>query len=84
MQTPAGHFKDRLLGFARRLRFPKLLAITAALFLADLFIPDFIPFADELLLGLLAMILASVKQRRRDSLEAEHADRAPRMTLPPE
>jgi hypothetical protein len=84
MKTPAGHFKDRLLGYARRLRFPKLLAITAALFLVDLFIPDIIPFADELLLGLVTMILASIKQRRRDSVEAARADQAPRVTAPPE
>ena len=80
MQTPAGYFKDRLLGYARQLRFPKLFAITVLLFLTDLFIPDFIPFADELLLGLVAMILASVKQRRRDSLEAVHPAEAPRLT----
>jgi hypothetical protein len=84
MKTPAGHFKDRLLGYARRLRFPKLLAITAALFFVDLFIPDFIPFADELLLGLVTMILASIKQRRRDSVEASRADEAPRLAAPQE
>ena len=77
MQTPAGHVKDRLLRSARRLRFPKLLAVTVVLFLADLCIPDVIPFADELLLGLLAIILASVKQRRRDSLESARSDQAP-------
>ncbi len=84
MPTPAGNLKDRLLGYARRLRFPKLLAITAALFLVDLFIPDFIPFADELLLGLVTMILASIKQRRRDSVEAARANQAPRVIAPPE
>ena len=77
MQTPAGHVKDRLLRSARRLRFPKLLAVTVILFLADLCIPDFIPFADELLLGLLAIILASIKQRRRDTLEAARTPQAP-------
>ena len=84
MQTPAGHFKDRLLGYARRLRFPKLLAITVVLFLADLVIPDLIPFVDELLLGLVALILASIKQRRRDSLESARADQTPRITATPE
>ena len=38
--------------FAAKLRFPTLFLITAGLFLLDLVIPDVIPFADELLLGL--------------------------------
>ncbi len=49
--------------FAAELRFPKLLAITAALFILDLIIPDMIPFADEILLGLLSLLLASLKKR---------------------
>jgi hypothetical protein len=50
--------------FAAGLRFPKLLAITAALFILDLIIPDMIPFADEILLGLLSLLLASLKRSR--------------------
>jgi hypothetical protein len=68
MQTPAGYFKERLLGYAKRLRFPRLLAATATLFVIDLVVPDIIPFADEVLLGLVTMVLASLKQRRRDSV----------------
>ena len=49
--------------FAAGLRFPKLLAVTAALFILDLIIPDMIPFADEILLGLLSLLLASLKKR---------------------
>ena len=41
------------------MRFPTLFAIAGALFLLDLLIPDFIPFADELLLGLVTLMLAS-------------------------
>ena len=46
-------------------RLPKRLggALTAGLFLLDLIIPDVIPMADELLLGLAAMILASWRKR---------------------
>lgn len=68
MQTPAGYLKERLLGYAKRLRFPRLLAATATLFVVDLFVPDLIPFVDELLLGLVTMVLASIKQQRRDNL----------------
>ena len=61
--TPQRVLMDRLLRFAAGLRFPKLLAITAALFILDLIIPDMIPFADEILLGLLSLLLASLKKR---------------------
>ena len=54
-----------LLRFAAGLRFPTLFWITAGLFLFDLLIPDFVPFADELLLGLLALLFASLKRRPR-------------------
>ncbi len=43
---------------ASRLKFPQLLAVTAGLFLLDLFIPDLIPFADEILLGLATALFA--------------------------
>lgn len=55
---------DRLLRFAAGLRFPKLLMVTAALFVLDLIVPDVIPFVDEILLGLLSLLLASIKKRK--------------------
>ena len=55
-----------LLRYASRLRFPWLVAITATLFVLDLAIPDFVPFADEVLLGLLTIALASFRRRNRD------------------
>lgn len=61
--TPQGLILERLLRFAAGLRFPRLLAFTAALFILDLLIPDMIPFADEILLGLLSLLLASLKKR---------------------
>jgi hypothetical protein len=57
--------RDRLMRYVSRLRFPKLLALTVALFLADLVIPDLIPFVDELLLGLVATMLASLRNKTR-------------------
>jgi hypothetical protein len=47
------------------LRFPTLFAIAGALFLLDLLIPDFIPFVDELLLGLATLLFANWKRRKR-------------------
>ncbi|MCB1032597.1 MAG: hypothetical protein KDD47_02035 [Acidobacteria bacterium] len=52
--------------FATRLRFPQLFFLTAALFLADLLIPDLIPAVDEILLLLLTALLGSLKKRKED------------------
>lgn len=52
--------------FASRLRFPQLFFVTAGVFVLDLLIPDLIPFADEILLGLLTLLLGNL---RRDSAE---------------
>lgn len=49
--------------FASKLRFPTLFLITAGLFVLDLLIPDTIPFADELLLGLGTLLLGSLRRR---------------------
>lgn len=51
--------------FAANLRFPTLFVITACLFVVDLVIPDVIPFADELLLGLGTLLLGSLRKRKR-------------------
>ena len=52
-----------LLGYADRLRFPQLFLLTAGLFGLDLLIPDTIPFIDEILLGLVTMLLGSLKKK---------------------
>ena len=50
--------------FAAGLRFPTLFGLVAGLFLLDLVIPDLIPFADEILLALGTLLLASLRKRR--------------------
>jgi len=52
-----------LVRWASRLRFPYLFLITAVLFVLNLFIPDALPLADELIMGLVAMLLASLRKR---------------------
>lgn len=52
-----------VLRFASRLRFPQLFAVVLVLFLADLVVPDIIPFFDELILGLLALLFGSLRKR---------------------
>lgn len=53
-----------VLRFFGRLSYPRLFALTAALFAFDLVIPDFVPFVDELLLGLGTLLLANWKKRK--------------------
>lgn len=47
--------------FAGGLRFPTLFKLTLALFLLNLIVPDPIPYADEVLLGLFTLMLGSMK-----------------------
>lgn len=53
-----------VLNWARKLRFPVLFGITAALFAVNALTPDPIPFLDELLLGMTAIVLANWKRRK--------------------
>lgn len=58
-----------VLRYVQWLRFPQLLAVTAALFAVDLAVPDVIPVVDELLLGLTTLLLASWRRRRHESAQ---------------
>jgi len=72
---------NRLLGrFGARLRFPHLFLLFAVLFILDVLIPDMIPMADEILLGLLTLLLAAWK-RRAD--ERPVADKPPMKDVTP-
>jgi len=51
--------------FLGRLSYPRLFLVTAALFVFDLFVPDLVPFIDELLLGLGTLLLANWKHRKQ-------------------
>lgn len=64
---------------ARRLKFPQAFAIFLALFLVDLVVPDFIPFVDELLLGLGAVVFGLW----REKLEARAAPAPPEKNVTP-
>lgn len=65
MANPGDGLIASLLGkFGERLKFPQLFGLLAALFLVDLVIPDLIPFADELLLMLLTLLVGSLKKDR--------------------
>lgn len=68
-----------LLGYASRLRHPQLFLVTLGLFAFDLVFPDMIPLADEILLGLLSLLLGTWKASA--SGKPEDGDR---MEKPPE
>ncbi|MCP4896555.1 MAG: hypothetical protein GY906_06220 [bacterium] len=50
--------------FAPRMRFPYLFLVLLGLFLMDLVIPDPIPLIDEALLGVLTVIVGSLRRRQ--------------------
>ncbi len=68
-----------ILDWARKLRFPTLFKITAALFAFSVLLPpglDPIPFLDELLLGMTTIVLANWKRRKDPAvIESQDQDR---------
>jgi hypothetical protein len=56
---------------ANQLRFRNLFFMVIGLFFVDLLLPDFIPFIDEIILGLLAIILANWKKERNKDTEGK-------------
>ena len=67
MAMPFG--KEEREGFFRRflsrLSFPKLFLLFAGLFALDAFVPDPIPFLDEVMLGILTIMLGTWRQKSR-------------------
>ena len=64
--------------FFEGLRYPWLFAIAAGLFLTDLFVPDILPLADEILLAVVTVLLASRKtERTPEPAEPEVIDVTP-------
>jgi len=53
----------RVTSFARDLRFPQLFFLAAAVFVLDVLIPDGIPFADEVVLALVTLMLGRWKKK---------------------
>ena len=73
-----------LLAYASQLRFPTLFKITLGVFLLDLLIPDFIPFADEILLGLGALILSNWRKPAPDGTVIDMEQKLPPPPSPPQ
>ena len=62
--------RARLVGYLESLRFPWLLLATSVLLLVDVFVPDAVPFGDEILLALMAVVLGRLKRKKPDDAEA--------------
>ncbi len=62
-----------LLNYSRQLKFRNLFFLVIGLFVLDLFIPDFIPFIDEILLGLFTIILS--RWKKEEPLEKKDESR---------
>jgi len=58
---------SRISRYTRSLRFPVLVLITAIAFTVDILVPDVIPFADEILLGLVLALLSRFKRKPPDT-----------------
>ena len=59
------------LAFANQLKFRNLFLLTVGLFIVDLIIPDFIPMIDEIILGLLAILLTNWKKDKNEEKTGE-------------
>ena len=66
--------KSRVIAYLESLRFPVLLVVTVVLFVVNVFVPDAIPFADEVLLALVAVILSRLKRRPKPTVGEPGSD----------
>ncbi len=57
------------LAFANQLKFKYLFFLVTGLFVIDLFVPDMIPLIDEIILGLLTIILANWKKEKAQEIQ---------------
>ena len=62
MPTPTQEVVGTLVG---RLKYPWVVAILGTLFVADLLVPDPIPFVDEIMLALLTFLVGTWRTRRK-------------------
>ncbi len=53
---------ELFLAYANQLKYKKLFLLILSLFVIDLLVPDMVPMIDEIILGLLAIILANWKK----------------------
>lgn len=64
MATTSSSFVSAITARLAGLRFPTLFLLLAGLFLLDLVVPDLVPFVDEILLGIVTLIVGNLKRGR--------------------
>jgi hypothetical protein len=64
---PRSPVQDLVGSLVGRLKYPWLFGLLVAVFIADLLVPDPIPFIDELMLALLTLLVGSWRTRRKES-----------------
>jgi uncharacterized membrane protein YccC len=57
--------------FLERRRFPTLMLIAAAVLIVNLFVPDPLPFVDEVLMLIATIFIGSFRERKRPDRAAE-------------
>ena len=63
---------DRVIGFLSKLSYPRLFLVAAGLFVVDTLIPDIIPFADEILIAMGALLISRFRKRKEpDVIDAK-------------
>ena len=62
-------FLAYLFRYFSRLRYPTLFLIVGGLFVANLFFPDPLPFVDEVMLGLLTVLVGKFKEGRKGTID---------------
>jgi len=69
-----GGIAGAFLRWSSGLRFPYIFMLMAVLFVLNLFIPDVVPFADEIIMGLVAALLASLRKKPEEEKSTESSD----------
>jgi hypothetical protein len=69
-----GGLVGTVLRWSSGLRFPYLFMLMAVLFVFNLFIPDVVPFADEIIMGLVAAVLASLRKKPEEQKHSDQDD----------
>ena len=77
---PGAEFVEKTVS---RLKFPQAFGIFIALFFFDLIVPDFVPFVDEILLGLGAALFGMWRERVSSPKPAPPADKPPIKNITP-
>ncbi|MFT4612987.1 MAG: hypothetical protein ACI9NT_000120 [Bacteroidia bacterium] len=60
--------------WSSNLRFPALFFLITVLFVSNLLIPDVVPFVDEIIMGLVAALLASLRKKPVEEQSAGTGD----------